>query len=81
MPDDIHKKIARALLQNSIPLLGVLFFHWSVFALLLSYWLENVVIGVYQVLKMRRATLNYPVGQKNNYFHLKLVSCLGDLKK
>lgn len=61
----VHKKIYLAVLGNIIPLVGVLFFHWSVSALLLSYWLENVVIGLYQVLRMGRATMNYPVSEKN----------------
>lgn len=43
------------LLANLVPLVGVLFFHWDVFSLLLSYWMENVVIGFYNILKMPRA--------------------------
>src|SRR5262245_33349344 len=31
---------------NLIPVIGVLFWGWSVFALVFLYWLENVVIGV-----------------------------------
>lgn len=61
-----NKKIFRALLGNIFPLIGVLFFHWSIFAILLSYWLENGVIGLYQILKMRRAKMNYPVDKKNS---------------
>ncbi|MEQ1714503.1 MAG: DUF6498-containing protein [Hyphomicrobium sp.] len=30
---------------NLIPIAGVLFWHWSPFALIFLYWLENVVIG------------------------------------
>ena len=60
-----NKKIFAALIANALPLVGVLFFHWSLVAILLAYWLENVVIGVFQLLKIRRATINYPVNEKN----------------
>jgi hypothetical protein len=33
---------------NQLPLLGVLFWGWSVFALLLLFWPENVIIGFFQ---------------------------------
>lgn len=45
-------RIAGALLVNAIPVLGVLFGGWSAFALMLLYWLENVVIGVFNVARM-----------------------------
>lgn len=31
---------------NLIPVIGVLFWGWSAFALIVLYWLENVVVGV-----------------------------------
>ena len=37
---------------NIVPLLGVLFWGWDAFPLLLLFWMENVVIGVLNVLKM-----------------------------
>ena len=37
---------------NIVPLAGVLFWDWDVFALLLLFWMENVVIGVLNVLRM-----------------------------
>jgi hypothetical protein len=40
---------------NLIPLVGVLFLGWSVWAILTLYWLENGVIGVVNVLKILRA--------------------------
>lgn len=60
-----QKKWFSALVSNILPIIGVLFFNWSVFSLLLSYWLENIAIGFYQVLKMKRATSNYPVNEQN----------------
>jgi len=37
---------------NMIPAGGVLFLGWGVFDVLLLYWTENVVIGVFNVLRM-----------------------------
>ncbi len=40
---------------NAIPLIGVLFLGWSVWNILVIYWLENGIVGVFNVLKMARA--------------------------
>jgi len=37
---------------NSLPLFGVLFFGWDTFSIVFLYWLENVIIGGVNVLKM-----------------------------
>lgn len=37
---------------NIIPLVGALFYGWTLFDILLVFWLENVVIGVLNVIKM-----------------------------
>ncbi|MBC8097190.1 MAG: hypothetical protein H7Y43_15390, partial [Akkermansiaceae bacterium] len=39
-------------LANLVPVFGVLFLGWEVFPLLFLFWSENVVIGVFNVLKM-----------------------------
>jgi len=39
-------------LANLIPLAGVLFLGWETFPLVFLFWLENVVVGVFNVLKM-----------------------------
>jgi hypothetical protein len=43
------------IVANAIPLIGVLFLGWSVWNILVIYWLENGIVGVYNVLKMVRA--------------------------
>ncbi|WP_135210859.1 DUF6498-containing protein [Vitreimonas flagellata] len=37
---------------NLIPIVGILLWGWSAFALILLYWLENVIIGVRNVASM-----------------------------
>jgi hypothetical protein len=39
-------------LANAVPIAGVLFLGWTVFPIVLLYWLENVVIGAFNVAKM-----------------------------
>ena len=47
--------IVALILANAFPVFGVLFLGWTVFPLLLLYWLENVVVGAFNVLKMMLA--------------------------
>jgi hypothetical protein len=37
---------------NIFPVIGVIFLGWNVFLLLFLFWMENVVVGFYTVLKM-----------------------------
>ena len=38
-----------------IPLLGTLLFNWSLASILFFYWLENIVIGIFNVVKIYKA--------------------------
>jgi hypothetical protein len=40
------------LLANAIPIVGVLFFGWSLFTILVLYWLENGIVGFWNVPKI-----------------------------
>ena len=40
---------------NLMPLLGVLAWNWNVTPIMIFYWSENLVVGFYNVLKMRLA--------------------------
>lgn len=40
---------------NAVPLLGVLFFGWNVWTILIVYWLENGIVGAFNIAKMARA--------------------------
>jgi uncharacterized protein DUF6498 len=47
--------IALLVAVNLIPLVGAIFWGWNVFTLLILYWLENGIVGVFNVLKMALA--------------------------
>lgn len=40
------------LIANAIPLVGVLFFDWSLWTILVVYWLENGIVGFWNVPRM-----------------------------
>lgn len=48
--------VVALILANVVPLIGVLFFGWSVWNILIVYWLENGIVGGFNVLKMATAT-------------------------
>jgi uncharacterized protein DUF6498 len=48
--------VVALVIANLIPLIGVLFFGWSVWNILVIYWLENGIVGLINVLKMSVAT-------------------------
>ena len=47
--------VVALVLANAIPLAGVLFLGWSVWTILILYWVENGIVGVINILKMARA--------------------------
>jgi Family of unknown function (DUF6498) len=49
-------QILGTLAVNAIPLAGVIWFGWSVFEVLLLYWLENVAVGVAHAARLAIAT-------------------------
>ncbi|MCH8017239.1 MAG: hypothetical protein IH917_11515 [Acidobacteria bacterium] len=40
------------IVANLVPLVGVLFFDWSLFTVMFCFWLESAVIGVLNILKL-----------------------------
>lgn len=43
------------LIGNIAPLIGVLFFNWSVANVIILYWIENLIIGFWTLIKMLTA--------------------------
>lgn len=54
MLDELTKRPSAKVLiiANLFPLIGVIFLGWSVFNIVVLYWMENLVIGVINILKM-----------------------------
>ncbi len=40
---------------NTIPFFGVLFFGWSLFSIMFLYWIENGIIGFFNIFKIALA--------------------------
>lgn len=41
---------------NLIPVFGVLFWGWNAYAILLAYWIESFIVGVFAFIKIRKST-------------------------
>ena len=54
----VRPSVILLLLVNIIPLFGVVYFSWDVFAIMFLYWLESVVIGFFNVLRMMKINNN-----------------------
>lgn len=50
-----HSSVYALIFANTVPLIGVLFFEWSLFAIIFLYWMENIVIGFFNLLRMHKA--------------------------
>ena len=67
--NDLRKPSVLALiLANLVPVGGVLFFGWEVFPLMFLFWSENVIVGVFNVLKMICAGGGGSIGQATKFF-------------
>ena len=59
--DWMRPSVIALLLANLVPILGVLVFGWEVFPLVFLFWTENVIVGVFNALKMLLANPQAPV--------------------
>ena len=62
---------------NAIPLVGVLFFKWDAFGIVLLYWSENVVVGFYNVLKIALVKVKEPVEHLGKLFMMHIAIIAG----
>ena len=62
--------VSALVIANAVPLVGVLFFGWKVFPLILLYWLENVIVGGFNVLRMLTANPDSPVSWLGKAFFI-----------
>jgi hypothetical protein len=54
----VRLSLAVLITANAVPVFGVLFLHWDVFGLLLLFWVENVYVGVFGLLRILTARKN-----------------------
>lgn len=40
------------LLANVLPIIGVVYWSWNLTVIMVLFWLENLIIGVYAILKI-----------------------------
>jgi hypothetical protein len=66
--DMLDAPILALLAANAIPLFGVLFLDWDAFTIVLLYWMENVVVGFYNILKMVFAAAPHPLAHLGKLF-------------
>jgi Family of unknown function (DUF6498) len=51
----LHPSTLLLLAANSLPIVGVLLWHWDVFVLIVLYWMETAVIGFWTILRIALA--------------------------
>ncbi len=56
-----YQRLLLLIALNVIPLIGVLYWQWDIFTVILLFWLENAVIGVFNCTKILACR-----GSKNN---------------
>jgi len=53
---------------NLIPIAGTIFFRWDVSFIVLLYWLENLIVGFYNILKMATLKMTDKAGHLQKLF-------------
>ena len=66
MKNKSQKAVIALIGANAVPLLGVLIFDWSIFSIMIAYWMENIVIGLYNIIKMSKAEAPNPKSIRMN---------------
>jgi hypothetical protein len=66
--DWLQPSVISLLLANLVPVFGVLFFQWEIFPLMFLFWSENVIIGLFNVLKMLTANPDSPISWAGKLF-------------
>ncbi|MGD9279723.1 MAG: DUF6498-containing protein [Desulfobacterales bacterium] len=55
-------------IANLLPLFGVVFLDWDAAAIVLLYWIENLIIGVINIFRMILVKVESPAGQFQKLF-------------
>ncbi|MBW2485930.1 MAG: hypothetical protein JRE72_00795, partial [Deltaproteobacteria bacterium] len=51
-PQKASLSITALTIANLIPLIGVVFLGWDAAAIVLLYWIENLIVGFFNILRM-----------------------------
>jgi len=54
--DILSPTVLLLVFANLVPLYGLFFLHWQIFPILLLFWIENVIVGIFNILKMLLAS-------------------------
>ncbi len=65
---NLNLPLISLLIANALPVVGVLFFGWDAFAIVLLYWTENIAVGFYNVLKMLFVKIKRPRKNEGKLF-------------
>ena len=60
--------IAALTVANLVPLLGVFFLGWEAAAIVLLYWIENLIVGFFNILRMIMVKVESPAKQFQKLF-------------
>jgi hypothetical protein len=61
-PEWLTPSVVALIAANLLPVYGVLFMGWDTFAIVFLFWLENVIVGAFNVLRIICARPGDPVG-------------------
>ena len=69
--------ILALIIANLVPLLGVFAYGWNLYTLVMVYWSENILIGVFTLVKMAFVKKVGPVGKTKLYKTLLFCAVYG----
>jgi hypothetical protein len=61
-PEWLTPSVVALIAANLVPVYGVLFLGWDTFVIVFLFWLENVIVGLFNVLRIVCARPSDPVG-------------------
>lgn len=70
----INLSLLTLIVANGAPLFGVLFFDWDASIIVLLYWIENLIIGSYNVVKMAILPVEHPLMHLGKLFGIAFFS-------
>jgi hypothetical protein len=67
------RSVVALLTANAIPLVGVLFFDWSLWTILVLYWLENGIVGLWNLPRILLAEGTTPASGLTSHLTFKVL--------